>query len=156
MKRRLLNTTTAITAVLALTGPFGTNETSARTAAAMIGRASNGPQDGCFNTNFDNGFVQNICPGTIRFQVPLVVDHAGGKTVIAVVSAPNTAATSCRAVGLSKFATAITSSGTVNPSVAGAPVEITMTGATVPGGGFLFLICDIGENAAIASVNYGA
>jgi hypothetical protein len=141
---------------LAMTGPISPHGASARTTSAITGRARAAADLGCFNVDFSNGFVRNNCSGFRDFMLPLVVDSAGSKTVVAAVRAPNTAETRCRAVGTSKFGLSTSASAFVHPSTPGVAVEITMGSVSVPGGGYLFLQCEIGTSADITSANFGA
>jgi hypothetical protein len=141
---------------LTMGGLLGSSETVARTIPAAAGRSASSDNATCIFVDAPNAFVFNVCGFTVIYEVPLVVDNAGGKTVHAVVGTPDTVNTRCRAVGLSKFGTSISATGFVAPTTPNVLEQITMTGAVVPGGGFLYLDCDVAQNAAITSVNYGA
>jgi hypothetical protein len=138
----------------------------ARTTSAMVGTPTPPesqpfvPSRSCWTTLQDVGFVRRDCTFIGIWMVPLMVDNGGSKTINVTALEPIISGqirqVSCTAIALSKFGTSITSSGDVGPDnmFANQVAEFTLTGPNVPGGGYLFLRCQVEQGAFLGAINY--
>lgn len=125
---------------------------SARARGVGAGGADAATYDpSCFNEGA--GYIyNNRCSQTfVSWNLP--VDTAGNKTVTVGVMAPSSANTvSCYTYGVNQFATSGTSNGLVAATTYGTGLTITLTGANVPGNGYLYLACYVGLNGQVSSI----
>ena len=128
----------------------------ARTVPASAGRPVNASDFACFAMG--SSMMTNVCTTAKRFELPLVVDNAGNKTVtISARGASNSSNVCCRAVGGSRDGlTFYASNLNVDqclPSF-GAARLITMTGAYVPDWGYLWASCEVRPGGTIITAGY--
>jgi hypothetical protein len=127
---------------------------SARSQAASLGHAvwSWSDEVNCFRTQMNlNGGIKNTCAGTTLWDVQMVQDSAGAKTVVASGYASNT--TTCIARGLDRYGNVYAQSGWVAfPTSSPSYSAITLTGASVPNAGYMQLQCNISQNQILYSV----
>jgi hypothetical protein len=89
--------------------------------------------------------------------VPLPVDNAGGKTVTMTVVSSAQSGVICQAVGIGKTGTGGAASPFVpTPGGGTATQDLVLSGANVPGSGFLYVECSVDTGNSMVSANYGA
>jgi len=129
---------------------------AARSAPASSGRPQFWNEGPCFwmdGSRMSNGGPG--CSGRKSFEIPLVVDSAGPKTVeVTAQGATPSNNVCCQAVGAFRDGTALGVSGRVCLSVFGPPQVITLVGAFVPSAGYLYVNCLVDLNGWVDSVNY--
>lgn len=127
---------------------------SARTQPASLGRAISDSHTGCFSLWYST--VTNNCGGTRGFEMPLVIDSGGNKTVsVTAYGAGPANNVCCTASGLNREATLVWGSGAAQclPSFGSSQV-ITMTGAHVPGWGYAYATCQVSPGGRVNTVGF--
>lgn len=125
----------------------------ARTMPASSGRAVVWSDNSCFSMSYSS--MQNTCTTMKSFELPLVVDTAGSKTVyVSAYGASSSNNVGCAAFGINREVTAVWSSQRVWLPSFGASRIITLTGAYVPSGGFLYANCHVNYGGRVNVVDY--
>ena len=126
----------------------------ARTIGGFAGHPMDSSPTSCFTEWF--GGVQGACSGTHTWQIPLVVDTAGGKTINITASAGSSPMT-CTAYGAGP-------SGQFDFHQGGSatwqntnPAQQSISVPTVPSGGYLYVNCSFtGLGVTIDAVNWNS
>jgi hypothetical protein len=101
------------------------------------------------------GSVINTCSTTRGAFFPTPVDNSGSKTVkLTARSDDSSKNVCCHALGIDASATFVWGSAWACLPAFGSAQTLTMTGASVPSGGTMYVYCDVGAGAKVASVNY--
>jgi hypothetical protein len=161
----LKRTVSALATFALLTGSM-LGAAKARTTPASTGRPAVGPQELCFSVIQTEGSVQNTgtspfppqqvsCANTLRWVIPLPTDNGGSKPVTVAGRSPFTG-TQCRTFGFSRFGTMQSGS-----NVAGVPnnnlftdMNMNNPAAFLPGGGILYVECDVAIGARLSTAIY--
>jgi len=127
----------------------------ARSIPASSGRAVLASDIGCFSMNYST--MTNYCSAAKSFEMPLVVDSAGSKTVaVAAYGATTANNVCCFAAGLDRNFTSVWSTGTYCLSSFGSTNIITLTGAYVPAYGYLYANCNVQYGGRVHSVDWNS
>lgn len=126
---------------------------SARTVPPDVGRAINFSDEGCFSLWYSA--VTNNCSTQRAYEMPMVVDSAGNKTVYVNAYGAGTANNvGCRAVATDAQVSTYWASPTVYLSSFGSAQTITLNGAYVPSGGRMYVTCYMNPGGRVNSVNF--
>jgi hypothetical protein len=126
---------------------------TARTMPASSGRAVAWSDGSCFGMNSSS--MQNNCSTLRSFELPLVVDSAGSKTVyVTAYGATPSNNVGCIAVGVNRELTAAWSSSRLWLPAFGSSKVITLTGAYVPAGGLFYTNCHVNPGGRVNVVDY--
>ncbi len=126
---------------------------AARTTPASSGRAQFWSDGSCFVMSYSS--MQNSCTTAKSFELPLVVDNAGSKTVyVTAYGASSSNNVGCIAVGVNREVTAAWSSPRLYLPAFGSSQIITLTGAYVPSGGYLYANCWLNPSGRVNVVDY--
>jgi hypothetical protein len=156
--KKLLTIGTAVLLAAATTESL----VDAHAIPAFAARTNSGDNRKCLSADSFNGsviinadFNDGTCFGVQIVEIPLPVELTGAKTVRlnGKLTSPD-GKTQCRTRALARDTTLLTSSPFVKPTTVGSFQPIIMTGATVPGGGYLFVDCDMDTAMIFTSVVY--
>ncbi|HEX3764258.1 MAG TPA: hypothetical protein VHW23_36440 [Kofleriaceae bacterium] len=144
-----------ILAAVALPAGILSQPVEARSVGAALGVVAPGDAS-CLSYFFAT--VTNTCARTISIDWPLVVDTGGSKHVgIDALGPTSTQNVICRAEGLNEETTLgfFSNGGAYAPLPGiGASTNITMDGASVPGGGQLLVNCQVQQGGRIQVANW--
>ncbi|HEX4339734.1 MAG TPA: hypothetical protein VH062_27690 [Polyangiaceae bacterium] len=125
----------------------------ARCVGGYAGQPAGGAALSCFNEFF--GAVQSTCSGGHNWEVPLMTDSSGAKTVHMTGSA-GANALSCSTYGLNSTATSYWAGSQLNWVNQGA-TYYTSTGASIPSGGYLYVYCSFaGAGAQLDTLDWNS
>jgi hypothetical protein len=128
---------------------------AARTMPASSGRAVSWSDNPCFTMG--SSAMSNGCSTMRSFELPLVVDTAGSKTVYVSAYGPGPSNNvGCIAFGVNREVTLSWASPRVWLPSFGSSQVITLTGAYVPPGGFLFTNCYVNPGGRVNVVDYNS
>lgn len=145
---RLVQLAGAMVAVACL----GAGAAQARTFPASSGKTVDPTKNGCFSMWYSS--MTNVCAAQTSFELPLVVDSAGNKTVdVYAYGAGPANNVGCQAVGMNKEVTWVWASPRVYLAAFGASQQIRLTGAYVPASGYLYANCLVNNGGRINSVD---
>jgi hypothetical protein len=126
---------------------------AARTMPASSGRAvfwSDGP---CFTMGYSA--MTNSCSTGRSFELPLMVDTAGSKTItVWAYGASASNNVGCFANGMNRELTLFWGTQRQWLTAFGSSQPITLTGAYVPSGGYLYAACDVYPGGRVNTVDY--
>lgn len=126
---------------------------SARTMPASSGKAASWNDNPCFVMSHSS--MQNNCTTMRSFELPLVVDSSGYKTVyVTAYGASPANNVGCIAVGVNREITAAWSSSRLWLSSFGSSQVITLTGAYVPPSGLFYTNCNVNPGGRVNVVDY--
>jgi hypothetical protein len=126
---------------------------AARNMPASSGRTVHWSDNSCFTMS--TGAMSNNCAAVKSYELPLVVDYAGNKTVyVTARGAGSSNNVGCIAVGTNRETTAIWSSPRRWLPAFGSPQVITLTGAYVPSGGFMYANCHVNPGGSVHEVDF--
>jgi hypothetical protein len=138
---------------MAVAGALLSQVAVARTVPASSGRPVNWNDGPCFGLSYST--VTNSCSTTKHIEYPLPVDNAGSKTVyITGYGATSSNNVGCGAAGMNREFTAVWASPKVWLSSFGSAQTITLTGAWVPSGGYLYAACELQPNGRVHVVEF--
>jgi hypothetical protein len=133
---------------------------SARGISAFSGRPDAGGEWNCFNVNFNEGWVTNVCAESHDFEIPLHTDSNGLKSIDLALHVTNTATTLCRGVAVSRTGTGISATNFISPTVAFTPTSIILTKTTSPQApvvvskGLLVVDCILGSGGSLIQADW--
>jgi hypothetical protein len=126
---------------------------SARTMPASGGKAVSWGDNACFVMLASS--MSNGCSTMMNFELPLVVDTAGSKTVyVSAYGAGSSNNVGCSAAGVNREVTVGWSTPRLWLPAFGSSQVITLDGAYVPPGGFLFTNCYVNPGGRVNVVDY--
>lgn len=125
----------------------------ARTSAADIGRPVTPSDAPCFTISFSS--ITNSCADTRQYEIPLLTDSSGSKTVRVNVTAADATANQicCQAVGTDMSVTTVTRSQLLCNNTSGTQV-LTLTGVVLQNSGRMFVNCAMHPGAVINTVDW--
>lgn len=128
---------------------------SARTMPASGGKAVAWSDNACFGMSYSS--MSNGCSTMRSFELPLVVDTAGAKTVyVSAYGAGPSNNVGCVAAGVNRGITLTWASSRVWLPSFGASQVITLTGAYVPPGGLFYTNCYVNPGGRVNVVDYNS
>jgi|SRR4051812_38731904 hypothetical protein len=148
---------TSVRSIVAATAFLGVS------AAALMASARTIPPDNGFAVFFSDascfqataGSIAQNCTGTRPWEIPLVVDNAGSKTVTITVLAPDISHNlSCAANATDANGNNLTTSGQKSPSVFGTPQALALTSFNLPANGRGWAGCSMSQTSQVITVNY--
>jgi hypothetical protein len=133
-------------AIAALAGP----------SASARGVASDATDPLFLNQSCWNGFpMLNRCSTSESLWYELPVDTSGAKTVSVVVNAVSSANNvQCIAIGFAANGSAASYSSAPSATVFGTTSTLSLTGSSIPAGGFLIAECIVGVGSSVYSLNW--
>jgi hypothetical protein len=126
----------------------------ARSTVAWAGASNPLTAGNCFSESF--GRVTNTgCNSQQTWEVALPVEASGAWTVtVNVTPTADPSSVHCMSFAVDENATHFTSSPAIFASEASIPQNIVLTGASVPGGGALYVGCFLTQGAAVNTINW--
>jgi hypothetical protein len=146
MKSRLKQVAVMVVGILPLVAV-------ARSVPGSTGRPEFWNDGPCFRVSFSS--IQNTCATRKSFEIPLSVDSSGSKTV--VVSAQGATSANnvgCAAMGVNRELTIAWGGTRKWLTVFGSAQLITLTDASVPTRGYLYVNCQVDNGGWVHAIDY--